>query len=37
MEVLTDKNTKILIPFVDDFIIEITNEEIIIEEIEGLR
>lgn len=37
MEILTDKNKKILIPFVDDFIIEITDEEIIIEEIEGLR
>ena len=37
MEILTDKNKKILIPFVDDFIIEITDEAIIIEEIEGLR
>ena len=37
MEILTDKNKKILIPFVDDFIVEITDEEIIIEEIEGLR
>ena len=37
MEILNDKNKKILIPFVDDFIIEITDEEIIIEEIEGLR
>lgn len=37
MEILTEKNKKILIPFVDDFIIEITEETIIIEEIEGLR
>lgn len=36
MEIITDQKKKILIPFVDEFIIEITNEKIVINEIEGL-
>jgi len=35
--VLDGENRKILIPFVDAFVKEVTNEKIIIEEIEGLR
>lgn len=36
MEVLNEQKKKILIPFVDEFIIEITDEKIVINEIEGL-
>lgn len=37
LEVRNNKNKKILIPFVDAYVKDITEDKIIIEEIEGLR
>ena len=37
LEVINDENQRFLIPFVDAFVKEITNEKIVIEEIEGIR
>lgn len=37
LEVKNELKKKILIPFVDAYVKEITSEKIVIEEIEGLR
>lgn len=37
LEIIDEKNKRFLLPFVDEFVKSITDNEIIIEEIEGIR
>lgn len=37
LEIIDDKDNRFLLPFVDEYITEITNDSIIINEIEGIR
>lgn len=37
LEIIDDKDNRFLLPFVDEYIIEITDDSIIINEIEGIR
>lgn len=37
LEIIDDNDKRFLVPFVDAFVKEITNEKIVIEEIEGIR